>query len=179
MALLAVSSLTTCLAMDSSTLSRSRAITSSFFLFVVPWVNNSGLIYITEKRWLLMPMKPKRPCKHYGCIELTNDGYCKAHMQQEIEKRKAYDKSRPTYHSWYSTARWKLMRLNYLWLNPLCVECSKSGVIKPSSIVDHIKPHKGNKNIFWDVSNLQALCKQCHDIKTAKEDGGFNNKKYN
>jgi 5-methylcytosine-specific restriction protein A len=40
-------------------------------------------------------------------------------------------------------------------------------------VVDHIIPHKGDKALFWDSGNWQALCKRCHDVKTATEDGGF------
>jgi 5-methylcytosine-specific restriction protein A len=29
--------------------------------------------------------------------------------------------------------------------------------------------------LFWDKRNHQALCKRCHDEKTASEDGGFGN----
>ncbi len=43
----------------------------------------------------------------------------------------------------------------------------------PATVVDHIRPHKGNQELFWDVTNWGALCKRCHDIKTVKEDGGF------
>jgi 5-methylcytosine-specific restriction enzyme A len=32
-----------------------------------------------------------------------------------------------------------------------------------SPIVDHKKPHRGNLALFWDIENLQALCKSCHD----------------
>lgn len=32
-----------------------------------------------------------------------------------------------------------------------------------ASIVDHIVPHKGNPVLFWSRSNLQSLCKLCHD----------------
>jgi len=47
--------------------------------------------------------------------------------------------------------------------------------VQAATVVDHIKPHRGDKTLFWERSNWQALCKQCHDIKTAKEDGGFGN----
>lgn len=40
-------------------------------------------------------------------------------------------------------------------------------------MVDHRKPHKGDGGLFWNVSNWTALCKPCHDAKTAAEDGGF------
>jgi 5-methylcytosine-specific restriction protein A len=42
--------------------------------------------------------------------------------------------------------------------------------------VDHIIPHKGNMNLFWDKRNWQSMCGRCHSKKTAKEDGGFGNK---
>jgi len=32
-----------------------------------------------------------------------------------------------------------------------------------ADVVDHIVPHKGDHKLFWDPSNHQALCKQCHD----------------
>ncbi|WP_434794534.1 HNH endonuclease [Terrisporobacter petrolearius] len=35
----------------------------------------------------------------------------------------------------------------------------------------HIKSQEGNEELFWDESNWEALCKSCHDKKTAKEDG--------
>jgi len=46
-------------------------------------------------------------------------------------------------------------------------------VIRPATLVDHIIPHRGDNNLFWDEDNWQALCTECHAIKTAKEDGGF------
>jgi 5-methylcytosine-specific restriction protein A len=61
-------------------------------------------------------------------------------------------------------------------MNPLCVLCKADGRLTPATVVDHKTPHKGNKGLFYDVDNFQALCKQCHDSKTAKEDGGFSNK---
>jgi len=42
--------------------------------------------------------------------------------------------------------------------------------------VDHIEAHKGDECLFWNQSNWQPLCKECHDGKTAKEDGRFGGK---
>lgn len=47
--------------------------------------------------------------------------------------------------------------------------------IVASAVVDHIVPHKKDQKLFWRRSNWQALCKPCHDRKTATEDGGFAN----
>lgn len=60
-------------------------------------------------------------------------------------------------------ARWKKARATYLKSHPLCVMCDKCGYVKAAFIVDHIIPHKGNQELFWDKSNWQSLCKHCHD----------------
>jgi 5-methylcytosine-specific restriction protein A len=84
----------------------------------------------------------------------------------------SYDKHRGNSNQRGYTARWQRYRLKYLRLNPLCVECLKSGMITPATVVDHIKPHKGNQLLFWDTKNHQSMCKHHHDMKTASEDMG-------
>ncbi len=58
--------------------------------------------------------------------------------------------------------------------HPLCVHCDGEGIVEPATVVDHVTPHKGDKTLFWDSSNWQALCKRHHDIKTYRE-GSFGN----
>lgn len=41
--------------------------------------------------------------------------------------------------------------------------CSAMGRVTSATVVDHIVPHRGNNELFWDKSNWQALCKPCHD----------------
>jgi hypothetical protein len=36
----------------------------------------------------------------------------------------------------------------------------------PATVVDHIIPHTGDPELFWDVDNLQGLCDPCHNSKT-------------
>jgi len=36
----------------------------------------------------------------------------------------------------------------------------------PATVADHIIPHTGDSNLFWDVDNLQSLCDRCHNQKT-------------
>ncbi|HWL55465.1 MAG TPA: HNH endonuclease [Paracoccus sp. (in: a-proteobacteria)] len=31
-----------------------------------------------------------------------------------------------------------------------------------ATLVDHIKPHRGDKALFWNWNNWQALCAPCH-----------------
>lgn len=62
------------------------------------------------------------------------------------------------------------MRANQLASNPLCAYCLSLGYVTAATIADHIKPHKGNPRLFWDTSNLQSLCKACHDSVKAREE---------
>ncbi|WP_232215691.1 HNH endonuclease signature motif containing protein [Paracoccus sp. J55] len=32
-----------------------------------------------------------------------------------------------------------------------------------ATLVDHIKPHRGDKALFWNWNNWQALCTPCHN----------------
>jgi 5-methylcytosine-specific restriction endonuclease McrA len=43
-------------------------------------------------------------------------------------------------------------------------------VIRSGYIADHVKPHRGDRSLFFDENNLQCLCKACHDkAKQAEE----------
>jgi len=108
-----------------------------------------------------MPRKPLKPCNHPGCPELTENRFCVKH--KNIHERKSanargYD------------SRWRKARKRFLKANPLCVECLKADKLVEAAVVDHIIPHRGDKKIFWDESNWQALCKSCHDRKTMTVD---------
>jgi len=41
-----------------------------------------------------------------------------------------------------------------------------------ATVVDHITPHKGDNDLFWDRANWQSLCESCHNRKTAADDMG-------
>ena len=70
--------------------------------------------------------------------------------------------------------RWQQYRKQFLKNNPLCVECDKLGKLTLASVVDHIQKHEGNKALFWDSDNHQALCKHCHDsYKQTLEKSGY------
>ena len=48
----------------------------------------------------------------------------------------------------------------------------KTNKVTAATVVDHVIPHKGDKALFWDTSNWQAMCAPCHSSKTVKEDMG-------
>jgi 5-methylcytosine-specific restriction protein A len=78
-----------------------------------------------------------------------------------------FDTTRRQQHAWrkwYSTARWSRLRMQ-------CFErdlftCQMCGAIEADTsklIGDHVRRHNGDPDLFWDLNNLQCLCKPCHD----------------
>ena len=112
-----------------------------------------------------MPNRPNTPCRHPGCAALVPYGtkYCERHRSLHPEE------ARPAADRGYDSA-WRKARKRYLEAHPLCVQCMKEGRYTKATDVDHIAPHRGDRDLFWDVSNWQALCHSCHSKKTAAED---------
>ncbi|WP_409346749.1 HNH endonuclease [Paenibacillus sp. MBLB4367] len=115
-------------------------------------------------------MALKKFCRRQGCQTLTEEKYCEEHRTVQYE----YDKHRPTAAQRGYNSKWRKARETYLKRNPLCKQCFEAGKLTSATVVDHIKPHKGDWQLFWDSeNNWQSLCKPHHDAKTVKEDGGF------
>jgi 5-methylcytosine-specific restriction protein A len=72
-------------------------------------------------------------------------------------------------------SKWQKASKAYLVAHPIAVDWfgEHQGRLYPAEVVDHIIPHKGNMDLFWDPMNWQGLTKSDHDRKTAMEDGGF------
>jgi len=68
---------------------------------------------------------------------------------------------------------WLRLRALVLAQCPLCVTCLAEGRTRAASHVDHIDADSRNN----DLTNLQGLCRPCHSAKTAREDGGFGNRR--
>lgn len=65
----------------------------------------------------------------------------------------------------YASAAWMRLRDLYRAEHPLCEECSKQGRTEAASDVHHIKERRDFPDLALDYSNLQALCKPCHNSK--------------
>lgn len=70
--------------------------------------------------------------------------------------------------AWYGTARWKALRAAVIrrdrWV------CQQTGVLcvgrtnAPNApVVDHVVPHRGDRDRFFDIDNLQLVAKAWHD----------------
>lgn len=62
----------------------------------------------------------------------------------------------------YKTYRWQKIRKAHMAQQPLCVMCEQQGKLVLGKICDHIIPHKGNEELFFN-GKLQSLCKLHHD----------------
>ena len=63
-------------------------------------------------------------------------------------------------------SRWKRLRLKTLRrFGHLCVVCRQQGRTVGATDVDHIQPAAGDESLFYAGANLQALCRECHELK--------------
>jgi 5-methylcytosine-specific restriction enzyme A len=55
---------------------------------------------------------------------------------------------------------------------PVMSRCHDEDRVTKATLTDHVTPHRGDLVKFWDQENWQAMCRDCHAIKTAREDNG-------
>jgi len=117
-----------------------------------------------------MPQRALRICAHPGCGKRTKERFCPKHVQQFNKSRNREDRyARGSAAKRGYGHRWRQARERYLADHPFCVVCEGLGMDIVATVVDHIKDHKKDPKLFWNVSNWQALCKCHHDQKTARE----------
>jgi 5-methylcytosine-specific restriction enzyme A len=84
-------------------------------------------------------------------------------MVQDVTQRRLYD-----------SVRWRKVRRMWLAEHPLCAMCTRQGRTTAAVVVDHVKPHEGDHELFWDQNNYQSLCYSCHSgIKRQQERHGY------
>ncbi|WP_315974057.1 HNH endonuclease signature motif containing protein [Paenibacillus melissococcoides] len=122
-----------------------------------------------------MPPKPKRPCSKPGV-----PGVDDRTLLREAQGSSFTSDAKPLI---CQTIRTALAKIPGTVPRPPSAMCMRRVFKERGSfgchVVDHIKPHKGDYNLFWDPENHQPMNKRCHDRKTAKEDGGFGHGLYN
>lgn len=61
-------------------------------------------------------------------------------------------------------SKWLKVRARVLRRQPNCVNCLRFGILTPATDVDHKIPKRAtNQDMWYKESNLQPLCKHCHD----------------
>lgn len=107
-----------------------------------------------------MPARPKQPCRHPNCSELTDKGHCDRHKPQQRERgtaaQRGYDH------------QWRVFREAYLRKHPLCVDCLADRIITVATEPHHIQKVRDRLDLRLDERNLMALCKPHHQVRTAR-----------
>ncbi|WP_210330832.1 HNH endonuclease [Mesorhizobium sp. NBSH29] len=86
-------------------------------------------------------------------------------MGLDRDRSRHHDTGGP-WRAWYKTARWQKLRWRVLVRDLFTCQMTGCGRIEHDSsqlVADHIKAHRGDVDLFWDETNLQCLCKRCHD----------------
>jgi len=85
-------------------------------------------------------------------------------LQRKVEA----DRRRPSASVRGYTARWQKESKAYLALpeNRFCV----CGCGNQANVVDHIIPHRGDYQLFWDRSNWQPMFSHCHNTKKQRSE---------
>lgn len=109
-----------------------------------------------------MPGRPSRPCTYPGCGVLTNGK--RARCEKHVEK--PWVKSGPQIERIRGETLQNLRRQLFR-EQPLCQHCLLVGRTTLATQRDHIIPlEEGGQDT---KENTQALCQECHDVKSKAE----------
>ncbi|MGY0692975.1 HNH endonuclease [Virgibacillus sp. FSP13] len=116
-------------------------------------------------------MNIKKRCNKVGCNELipTAQTYCDQHTNhnyKQYEQIRTSTDDGKTYKRFYDTKEWKSLRYQAMLRDGFC--CVMCG--REARIGDHIIPTKVRWDLRLDMDNIQSLCFECHNIKTAKDE---------
>lgn len=117
-----------------------------------------------------MPTAPRPNCTVVpDCSgKATHGKACADHHKQARQQERRY--SRGVAGIGYNLRAWIRQAAAYRIDHPWCVLCPPEAK-RLSTEVDHIMPHRGDADLFWDQRNWQAVCRSCHSKKTAREVG--------
>lgn len=80
-------------------------------------------------------------------------------------------RTKQPWNKWYKLARWERKRQALFAAQPLCVKCLEVEEVTIADTADHIIPHRGNPDLFWN-GDLQPLCAACHSRDKQREELG-------
>lgn len=61
-------------------------------------------------------------------------------------------------------ARWDVAAKAFRRSHPLCLGCEAVGRIEAAEVTDHVIPHRGDMDVFWDQAWWQASCGWHHSV---------------
>jgi len=61
---------------------------------------------------------------------------------------------------------WEKARAHHLAEHPLCFYCAHgvfaSARVTAATLIDHVEPHRGDRDLFWLRTNWASCCTDCH-----------------
>lgn len=111
-------------------------------------------------------------CLQPRCSMRVESGYCDDHRRGRELARRGSSSERG--YNW----TWRTRALAFLAMYPLCgmrpggvasvmSRCRDEDRVTRAVQVDHVQPHRGDQQKFWDEGNWQALCRECGARKSA------------
>lgn len=107
-------------------------------------------------------------CGKSGCKELisTDKRYCDKHTNyysRQYDRLRMRNVLTRDYRLFYQSKEWKQLRELKLSNNPLCERCLLQHKHTIATDVHHVHDVFYHWNERTDLSNLQSLCKSCHE----------------
>lgn len=100
------------------------------------------------------------------CPRLTTGTRCLEHARPVRQYQRRFQTGATA----YNDAAWVRAARAFKASHPFCVNAHRLlGCTLVTELVDHIVPHRGDTQLFWDMANWQPMCRHCHAIKTAAE----------
>lgn len=101
-----------------------------------------------------------------GCV-MASGSKCWHAEARDKERKARFDQQRPSSRERGYDSRWDVARKAFLSVH---THCEHSGCTERATVVDHIKPHRGDKKLFWSRTNWQALCAHHHNSAKQREE---------
>ena len=115
-----------------------------------------------------MAKQKNKLCRLCGRQTLSYLPYCSVHrsaapwwMEYKIIRPKKRGKR--NIYPLLNDRRWIKLSRRYLLENTICLSCNQA-----ATETDHILPVSEYPDLAYEKSNLQPLCRKCHQIKTAR-----------
>ena len=107
-----------------------------------------------------------RPARLCVCGNIVpGDQVCPCQIEKARIRKARHDRKRPSSRQRGYTREWEKARADYLRHHPVCKMCGDT-----ATLVDHIKPHRGDMALFWNHNNWQALCAPCHNSAKQRQE---------
>ena len=108
------------------------------------------------------------PCRKIGCPELVHSRYKGGYCDKHQDERTGWKRSKRNQKAGLTGRPWRRLRDEVMSRDDyVCQECARNGRLTPATEVDHIIniASGGTDN----MTNLEAICSNCHKIKTQNE----------